>query len=79
MQELKTIPVAKTKQSILQRVLRDSQQAYESLADEATIQVWATTAVDSLLNEHTRVTTFVAVLALRDVRGFAEAYSAQAA
>ncbi len=77
--ERTSIPFAKTKQTILQRVLRDSQRAYGSLADEATIQVWANTAVDALLTEQTRVTTFVAVLALCDIRGFADNYRAQAA
>ena len=63
---------AKTGQAISARVLAESRRTYGSLVDEATLNEWVEATLDSLLTERTRVTTFVPVLAMRDIRTLVE-------
>lgn len=56
------------------RVLSESRRAYGAIVDESTLQDWVTAILGSLMNEHTRVTTFVPVLAMRDIRILVEQY-----
>lgn len=65
---------AKTYQVISTRVLSESRRTYSALVDDATLQRWVTETVASLLTEHTSVTTFVPVLAMRDIRVLVERY-----
>ncbi len=67
---------AKTAQVISARVLAESRRAYGAVIDESTLQVWVTASLDSLLTERTRVTTFVPLLAMRDIRSLVEQYQA---
>lgn len=64
-------PVAsfsKTSQTISARVLAESRKTYGGAVDDSTIQAWVSSALSGLLTEQTRVTQFVAVLAMRDIR-----------
>jgi len=63
---------AKTGQAISARVLAESRRSYGSLVDEATLDAWVSVTLASLLTERTRVTTFVPVLAMRDIRTLVE-------
>jgi hypothetical protein len=44
------------------------------MVDDSIIQVWVSSALSTLLTEQTRVTQFVPVLAMRDIRERASSY-----
>lgn len=71
--------LAKTRQTISTRLLAESLRTYGAIADERTIQSWISSALAPLLTEETRVTQFVYVLALRDIRERADRYMSEAA
>jgi hypothetical protein len=70
---------AMTRQTISERVLAECRKTYGSMVDDLIIQSWVTAALNKLLTEQTRVTQFVAVLALRDIRERANQYLSEAA
>jgi hypothetical protein len=75
-------PVAtfvKTRQTISARVLAESRRTYGTEVDDVIIQSWVTSALSTLLTEQTRVTQFVSVLAMRDIRERASRYASDAA
>ena len=74
MEELRPPSYARTAQVITTRVLSESRRAYGSIVDDSTLQAWVTVTLSSLLNEQTRVTTFVPLLAMRDIRILVEQY-----
>lgn len=68
-------PVAgnsRTSQAISARVLAECRRTYGTLVDDLTIQSWVSSALSSLLTEQTRVTQFVPVLAMRQIREIAD-------
>jgi hypothetical protein len=70
-------PVAtfsRTSQTISARVLAESRRAYGAMVDDSTIQIWVSAALSTLLTEQTRVTQFVPLLAMRDIRERASNY-----
>lgn len=70
---------AKTRQSISVRLLAECRRTYGSSVDDGTIQSWVALALSTLLTEQTRVTQFVPVLAMRDIRDRASRYVTEAA
>ena len=70
---------AMTRQTISERVLAECRNTYGAVVDDLIIQSWVTAALNKLLTEQTRVTQFVAVLALRDIRERASQYLSEAA
>ncbi|MEZ4506425.1 MAG: hypothetical protein R2848_11455 [Thermomicrobiales bacterium] len=67
-------PVAansKNAQAIRARVLAECRRTYGAVADDLTIQSWVSLVLGRLLTEQTRVTQFVHVLAMRDIREIA--------
>ena len=79
MSEQPAVGFAKTAQSITARVLAESRRTYGATFDDSTIQFWVTSSLSTLLTEQTRVTQFVPVLAMRDIREFASEYTIEAA
>ncbi len=65
---------SKTAQMISARVLAECRKTYGSTIDDTTLELWVTSVVSSLLDERTRVTQFVPVLAMRDIRERANQY-----
>lgn len=65
-----------TAQTISARVLAECRKTYGSKIDERTLEVWVTSVVSSLLDDQTRVTQFVPVLAMRDIHERASRYIA---
>ena len=59
---------ANVSQTISARVLAESRRTYGTLVDDLTIQAWVSSALSTLLTDQTRVTQFVTVLAMRDIR-----------
>jgi hypothetical protein len=75
-------PVAgftRTAQTISARVLAESRRMYGATVDDITLQSWVTSTLSVLLTEQTRVTQFIQVLAMRDIRERASHYSSEAA
>jgi hypothetical protein len=62
---------ARTSQTISARVLAESRRTYGEMVDDLIIQAWVSVAIGSLLTEQTRVTQFVPVLAMRQIRELA--------
>jgi hypothetical protein len=79
MSEQPVIGFAKTAQSITARVLAESRRTYGATVDDSTIQFWVASVLSVLLTEQTRVTQFVPVLAMRDIREYASIYLIKAA
>ena len=79
MSEQPVATFSKTSQAISARVLAECRRTYGSVADDSTIQVWVSSALSSLLTEHTRVTQFVPVLAMREIREQASTYNSREA
>lgn len=75
MSEQSIVSFTKTSQTITARVLAECRRTYGSVADDTTIQTWVTYAVSRLLTEQTRVTQFVPVLAMREIRELATTYT----
>ncbi len=71
MSEQPVVSYAKTSQVISARVLAETRRTYGAVADDVTIQSWVSSALSQLLTEQTRVTIFVPVLAMREIREFA--------
>jgi hypothetical protein len=65
---------ARTSQTISARVLAECRKTYGTMVDDVTIQVWVSSALGLLLTEQTRVTQFVPVLAMRDIRERARSF-----
>lgn len=63
---------SRTSQAISARVLAECRRTYGTLVDDLTIQSWVSSALSSLLTEQTRVTQFVPVLAMRQIREIAD-------
>lgn len=63
-----------TSQAINARVLAESRRTYGALVDDSTIQAWVSSALSSLLDEQTRVTQFIPVLAMRAIQEIANNY-----
>lgn len=75
-------PVAgftRTTQTITARVLAESRRTYGATVDDSTLQSWVTSALSTLLTEQTRVTQFIPLLAMRDIRERASLYVSDAA
>lgn len=68
-----------TVQTITARVLAESRRTYGATVDDTTLQSWVTSALSVLLTEQTRVTQFIPVLAMRDIRERANLYASEAA
>ena len=68
------VTFAKTSQTISARVLAETRRTYGAVVDDTTIQAWVIMVIDALLTEQTRVTTFVPVLAMREIRELASSY-----
>ena len=67
----------RTPAAITARVLADAKRAYGHLADESVVERCAREAVEEILNDPVKVTTFVPVLAMRRIRDLIEASQAQ--
>ena len=65
---------SKTTQTINARLLAECRKTYGTMVDDSTIQAWVSAALSNLLTEQTRVTQFVTVLAMRDIRERASTY-----
>lgn len=76
MSEPPIITRSQTAQTITARVLAECRQTYGSSIDDHTLETWVTSVVSSLLDEQTRVTQFVPLLAMRDIRERASHYIA---
>jgi uncharacterized protein YpbB len=76
MEILTTSSHVKTVQVMHARVLADSRHAYGAVVDDTTLQLWVSNVLASLLTEHTRVTTFVPVLAMREIQRLVEQFYA---
>ncbi len=63
---------ARTPAAMTARVFADAKRTYSHLADEAMLERCSRQAVDELVCDSTKVTTFVPVLALRRVRDLLE-------
>ena len=68
MSEQPVVNFASMSQTISARVLAESRRTYGTLVDDVTIQFWVSSALSTLLTEKTRVTQFVPLLAMRDIR-----------
>jgi hypothetical protein len=73
-QDLTATPFATTYRTVTNRVLSECRRAYGAQVDGLILQHWVDAAVGTLLTERTRITTFVPLLAMRDVRAQAERY-----
>jgi hypothetical protein len=65
---------AVTRQTISARVLAECRKSYGTMVDDSVIQLWVSSALSTLLTDQTRVTQFVTVLAMRDIRERARQY-----
>ncbi len=79
MTEQPVIGFSGTVQTITARVLAESRRTYGATVDDITLQSWVTSALSLLLTEQTRVTQFIPVLAIRDIRERASHYTSEAA
>ena len=79
MTEQPVIGFSGTVQTITARVLAESRRTYGATVDDMTLQTWVTSALSLLLTEQTRVTQFIPVLAMRDIRERASHYTSEAA
>jgi|SwirhirootsSR3_FD_contig_31_8353512_length_531_multi_2_in_0_out_0_2 hypothetical protein len=69
----------RTVQTITARVLAESRRTYGATVDDTTLESWVTSALSALLTEQTRVTQFIPLLAMRDIRERASLYTSEAA
>ncbi len=74
MSEKPVVSFSKASQAISARVLAECRRTYGTVADDSTIQSWVSLALNGLLTNETRVTQFVPVLAMREIREFANIY-----
>ncbi len=74
MSEQPVVSFSKTSQAISARVLAECRRTYGTVADDSIIQSWVSLALSGLLTDETRVTQFVPVLAMREIREFANIY-----
>jgi hypothetical protein len=54
-------------ESVIARVTRDASRVYGDTIEEATLAAWAEVAVADLWGESVKVTTFLPVLAMRQI------------
>jgi hypothetical protein len=73
-EDLTATPFGTTYGRVTARVLDESRRVYGAQIDELVLRYWVDAAVGSLLTERTRITTFVPLLAMRDIRAQAERY-----
>lgn len=71
MSDSTTNTFAKTRQTITVRLIEECRRTYGADVDDVTIETWVASALGGLLTEQTRVTQFVSVLAMRDIREYA--------
>ncbi len=71
--------LSKSAQVITARVMSECRRTYGATIDDSTLQSWVNSVLGTLLNEQTRVTQFVPVLAMRDIRERANKYVSEAA
>lgn len=74
MEDFQPTSFSRTAQVISARVSAESKRAYGTVVEETVLQGWVTATLASLLTERTRVTTFIPVLAMRDIRTLVEQY-----
>lgn len=79
MSEQPVAAYAMTAETIRARVLAESRRTYGAAIDDNTLESWVAAVLSSLLTEQTRVTQFVTVLAMRDIREFYSRYESEAA
>ena len=79
MSDQRMVSDSKTAQSISASVLAECRKTYGTMIDDNTLQLWVTSTVDALLDGQTRVTQFVPLLAMRDIRERASQYIAGSA
>ena len=58
---------AATQESVIARVLKDANRAYGDTIAEETLATWAETAVSELWGDSIKVTSFLPVLAMRQI------------
>lgn len=59
--------LAPTQEAVIARVTRDARRIYGDTIEEATLASWAEIAVTDLWGESVKVTTFLPVLAMRQI------------
>ncbi len=74
MSEQPVVSFSKTSQAINARVLAECRRTYGTVADDITLQSWVSSVLSGLLTNETRVTQFVPVLAMREIREFANSH-----
>jgi hypothetical protein len=75
-------PVAgfsRTTQTIAARVMAECRRTYGATIDDNLLESWVTSARSALLTEQTRVTQFVPLLVMRDIRERVNQYTSEAA
>jgi hypothetical protein len=77
--EQPVVAYTKTAETIRARVLAESRRTYGATIDDITLESWVASVLGSLLTEQTRVTQFIPVLAMRDIREFFVRYESEAA
>jgi membrane glycosyltransferase len=60
-------PPVPTQEAVIARVTRDASRIYGDTIEEATLAAWAEVAVSDLWGESVKVTTFLPVLAMRQI------------
>jgi hypothetical protein len=55
-------------------VLAESRRSYGTVVEESILIEWVSITLGTLLTETTRVTTFIPLLAMRDIREMAEQF-----
>ena len=70
---------SKTQQMISLRLIAECRRMYGAVVDDSTIESWVSSTLSGLLTEQTRVTQFVSVLAMRDIRELASQFVSEAA
>ena len=60
-------PPVPTQEAVIDRVTRDANRIYGDTIEEATLAAWAEVAVADLWGESVKVTTFLPVLAMRQI------------
>jgi hypothetical protein len=60
-------PPVPTLEAVIARVTRDARRVYGDTIEEATLAAWAEVAVADLWGESVKVTTFLPILAMRQI------------
>ncbi len=59
---------SRTTQTITARVMAECRRTYGATIDDSLLESWVSSALSALLTEQTRVTQFVPLLVMRDIR-----------